>query len=65
MWRDLLNTGAVIASGTAKATALQRWRAGEPLPIARVADPVDATVVTERACLLAEPGAATDPGAAK
>lgn len=41
----------VLISGEDKAEAVRRWRAGEDLPIARVADVPHAHVVVERSCL--------------
>lgn len=41
----------VLATGESKAAAVQQWRAGAPLPIARVADIEQATVLVERKCL--------------
>lgn len=41
----------VIITGSGKAAAVQQWRDGVPLPIARVADPVGARVIVARDCL--------------
>ena len=41
----------VIITGASKSGAVQQWRRGAPLPIARVADPVGARVILERDCL--------------
>jgi 6-phosphogluconolactonase len=41
----------VLVSGSEKADAVQRWRTGEDLPIARVADVSQARVIVERSCL--------------
>jgi 6-phosphogluconolactonase len=41
----------VLVTGEEKAEAVQRWRAGEDLPVARVADIPQAQVLIERLCL--------------
>jgi 6-phosphogluconolactonase len=41
----------VLVTGVDKAAAVGRWRAGEDLPVARVADGAPARVIVERACL--------------
>lgn len=41
----------VLVTGAAKADTVGRWRKGEDLPVARVSDIIQATVITERDCL--------------
>lgn len=41
----------VLVTGEEKADAVRRWRAGEDLPVARVADIPQAQVIIERRCL--------------
>jgi 6-phosphogluconolactonase len=53
----------VIVSGAEKAGAVRHWRDGADLPIARVADPVDAEVIVARECLPAT--VASAPGGAE
>ena len=44
-------TMLVLVTGTGKAAALNRWRGGADLPIARVCDVAHARVLVERKCL--------------